>query len=178
VTDIRTDRANQLRGRGDSSRVAQFVEDFAAAFVDSGIPRMPARVFACLIAAEGGRLTAAELSERLRASPAAISGAVRYLAHVKMVTRSREPGSRRDHYLVEHEVFYAAIADRDTLVGRWIDRIDDGIAAVGPGSEPAERLEEMRDFLRFLLSEMAGMLDRWERHKRALHAAPGRADGG
>lgn len=156
--------------RDGSDRVSRFVEDFASAFVDSGIPRMPARVFACLIAAEGGRLTAAELSDRLKASPAAISGAVRYLTHVKMVSKTREPGSRRDHYVVEHEVFYAALADRDSLVARWIDQIDDGIAAVGPGSEPAVRLEEMREFLQFLLSEMAGMLERWDRHKLTLRS--------
>jgi DNA-binding transcriptional regulator GbsR (MarR family) len=157
--------------RDGSDRVTRFVEDFAAAFVDSGLPRMPARVFACLIVADGGRLTAAELSERLKASPAAISGAVRYLTHVKMVSRTREPGSRRDHYVVEHEVFYAAMADRDSLVGRWIDQINEGIDAVGPGSEPAVRLEEMREFLQFLLSEVAGMLERWNRHKLTLQAS-------
>jgi DNA-binding transcriptional regulator GbsR (MarR family) len=150
--------------------VARFVESFALAFTDSGIPRMPSRVFACLLVADGGRLTAAELAERLRASPAAISGAVRYLMHVKMVNRMREPGSRRDHYLVEHEVFYRAMADRDGLIKGWIDRCDEGIQAVGPGTEPAVRLEEMREFLRFLLGEMAGMLDRWEQHRRTLRA--------
>ena len=40
---------------------------------------MPARVFSALLATDSGRLTAAELAERLQISPAAVSGAVRYL---------------------------------------------------------------------------------------------------
>jgi len=150
-----------------SDRVARFVESFAVAFADAGVPRMPCRVFACLLAAEGGRLTAAELAERLRVSPAAISGAVRYLAHVKMVTRGREPGARRDHYVVEHEVFYQAMLARDGLLKDWIDRCDEGIEALGPGTEPAGRLEELRGFLQFLLGELSGVFERWERHKRS-----------
>ena len=57
---------------------------------------MPARVFAALLATDSGRLTAAELAELLQISPAAVSGAVRYLTQVGMVHREREPGSRRD----------------------------------------------------------------------------------
>jgi DNA-binding transcriptional regulator GbsR (MarR family) len=64
----------------DDAAVGRFVERFAAILEDSGVPRMPARVFVGLLATDSGSLTAAELAERLQASPAAISGAVRYLA--------------------------------------------------------------------------------------------------
>ena len=103
------------------SALARFVEDFASVTIESGVPRMPARVFACLMVAAGGRLTAAELAERLQASPAAISGAVRYLIQVHLVTRTREPGSRRDLYVVEHEVLYRAMLGRDVLL-QQLDR--------------------------------------------------------
>ena len=48
---------------------------------------MPARVFAALLASDSGRLTSAELSALLKVSPAAVSGAVRYLAQVNLVSR-------------------------------------------------------------------------------------------
>jgi DNA-binding transcriptional regulator GbsR (MarR family) len=159
--------------RDGSDAVARFVEDFGSALVDSGIPRMPARVFACLLASAEGRLTAAELGERLRASAAGISGAVRYLIQVNLVTRTRDPGSRRDVYVVEHEVFYRAMASRDGDVSRWIDRLGEGIAAVGPDTEAAARLADLRDFLEFLLGEMTGLFERWEQHKRDRVAGPG-----
>ena len=53
---------------------------------------MPARVFAALLIAPDARLTAAELAERLQVSPAAISGAVRYLVQVRMVASGAGTG--------------------------------------------------------------------------------------
>ena len=58
----------------DEEAVRLFVERFAAALAESGLQRMPARVFAALQATDTGRLTAAELAEILQVSPAAVSG--------------------------------------------------------------------------------------------------------
>ena len=78
----------------DPEVVSRFVEHFAAQLVEAGLPRMPARVFVALLASDAGVLTSVELGEQLRISPAAVSGAVRYLSQVRMVSREREPGSR------------------------------------------------------------------------------------
>lgn len=72
-------------------RVSPFVERFAADLTEAGMQRMASRVFACLLASEDGALTSVELSERLQASAAAISGAVRYLAQVGMISGSATP---------------------------------------------------------------------------------------
>ena len=66
----------------DADATLRFVEDFALLLVDAGVPRMPARVFACVLADDAGALTAGELAERLQVSPAAISGAVRWLTQM------------------------------------------------------------------------------------------------
>jgi len=50
--------------------VSRFIERFAAVLTEAGIPRMPARIFAALLASDSGRLTAAELAAQLQASPA------------------------------------------------------------------------------------------------------------
>ena len=73
--------------------VRPFIERFASVLVEAGVPPMPARVFSALLVTDSGRLTAAELTELLGASPAGISGAVRYLEQVGMIGRQREPGS-------------------------------------------------------------------------------------
>src|SRR5262245_28200615 len=99
--------------------VARFVERLADVLVGAGLPRMPARVFAALLVTESGRLTAAELGERLKVSPAGVSGAVRYLIHLDLVTRERDPGSRRDHYRLRDDVWYEASVRRETTLARW-----------------------------------------------------------
>ena len=48
-------------------------ERTAAAFAAAGFPKMPARTLLALVSSEQGSLTAAELSERLGASAAAVS---------------------------------------------------------------------------------------------------------
>ncbi len=103
----------------DPAAVSRFVEHFAAQLVEAGLPRMPARVFAALLASDAGVLTSAELSERLTISPAAVSGAVRYLARQHMVSREREPGSRRERYRVHGDQWYEALTNREAVIRRW-----------------------------------------------------------
>ena len=126
----------------DREAVARFVERFAAALTDAGMPRMPARVFAALLVTDSGRLTAAELAEQLQGSAGSISGAVRYLIQTQLVDREREPGSRKDHYRVRDDVWHAATVRRDDNLRRWQAALEDGIAAVGRGDacgRPARR---------------------------------------
>jgi DNA-binding transcriptional regulator GbsR (MarR family) len=149
--------------RGDS--VARFVERFAGNLEEAGFPRMPARVFVSLLATDSGSLTAAELAERLQASPAAISGAVRYLAQIGLVGREREPGSRRDRYHVYDDAWYEAIARRERLLQRWEETAREGVSALGADSPAGARMAETRAFFEFLSGEMPGVLERWRRER-------------
>src|SRR5215467_8982466 len=103
----------------DAGAVLSFVERFASVLTEAGIPRMPARVFAALLASDSGKLTASELSGMLLASPAAVSGGVRYLIGVGMVRREGEPGSRRYYYRVPDDVWDEVIRLRDRLMAKW-----------------------------------------------------------
>lgn len=149
----------------------QFVEDFASTLVSAGVPRMPSRVFSCLLVSDAGRLTAGELAERLQVSAAAVSGAIQYLETVQLVRRTREPGSRRDQYVVEHDVWYQATVSQDALLTRWIDQLDTGIRLVGEDSEAGARLRETQDFFTFLREEMTQLIERWEHRKRLRSTA-------
>ncbi len=125
--------------------VSRFIERFASVLVEAGIPRMPARVFAALLAADSGKLTAAELAGQLQASPAAVSGGVRYLIGVGMVSREGEPGSRRHHYRVPDHVWDEVITGRDRLMARWTAVLKEGIALVGADT-PAGAAPSCRAF--------------------------------
>jgi hypothetical protein len=126
---------------------------------------MPARVFVTLLASETAAATAADLAERLRVSPAAISGAVRYLLQLDLISRDREPGSRRDMFRVEDDVWYHVISRRITAMTKWGDQLNVGLAAVGSGSPAADRLAEMIDFFEFIQVLVPEAMERW-RDKR------------
>jgi predicted transcriptional regulator len=151
----------------DEQAVRRFVERFAAGLVDAGMPAMPARVFSALLSTDSARLTAAELATRLDASPAAISGAVRYLALVGMISRERVPGSRRAVYAVLDDVWYEVSVRQDQAVTRWASAAREGVEVLDPGTPAGQRMANTLDFLLFLQQEMGEIMHRWRAHQAA-----------
>jgi predicted transcriptional regulator len=165
VTDLSTSE-DVARSERDEAAVSQFVERFSSILVDAGWPRMPARVFVTLVASESAQLTASELADLLVVSPAAISGAVRVLIQLGLIRREREPGSRRDVFRVEDDVWYHVVNRRLDALTRWGDHLSVGVAAVGPNSAAGDRLGDMVDFFGFLREEMPAMMNRWRDRKK------------
>ncbi|MFI1168285.1 GbsR/MarR family transcriptional regulator [Streptomyces sp. NPDC020801] len=154
----------QAAGR-DPEAVSNFVESFAAQLVEAGMQRMPARVFAALLSSDTGSLTSAELGAQLRVSPAAVSGAVRYLAQQHMVSREREPGSRRERYRVHSNQWYEALTNRDAVLKRWEHALREGVDSLGADTPAGSRLAETLAFFEFVDGEIAAMMDRWREHR-------------
>ncbi|MHC3471592.1 GbsR/MarR family transcriptional regulator [Streptomyces sp. 7R007] len=152
----------------DAEAVSKFVESFAAQLVEAGLPRMPARVFAAILSSDEGVLTSAELGEQLRISPAAVSGAVRYLAQVHMVFREREPGSRRERYRVHGDQWYEALTNRDALIKRWEVALREGVESLGEDTPAGRRMAETLAFFEFVEGEIATMMERWREHRREI----------
>ncbi|SEM53847.1 GbsR/MarR family transcriptional regulator [Streptacidiphilus jiangxiensis] len=151
----------------DPDELHAYIERFTGVLTDSGFPRMPARVFVALMTSESGRLTAAELADTLQISPAAVSGAVRYLTQFQLVGREREPGSRRDRYRVFDQVWREAMLNRDFVLGRWQNALAEGVHLLGEGSAASARLGESLHFFTFLRRELPALLERYHREREA-----------
>ncbi|MDI3407819.1 GbsR/MarR family transcriptional regulator [Streptomyces cavernicola] len=154
-------------GRNEEA-VARFVENFAGVFVEAGVQRMPARVFAALLASDSGAMSSAELGEQLQVSPAAVSGAVRYLTQQHMVSREREPGTRRDRYRVHNNQWYEALANRDQIMKRWEEALREGVNSLGAETPAGRRMAETQAFFEFVGEELPLMLERWRVRREEL----------
>ena len=152
----------------DEEAVARFIERFALDLADAGMPRMPARVLVTLLATESGAATATELAGALRVSPAAVSGAVRYLGQLEMIVKERLPGQRRDRYRLKDDLWYEAVERKDRLYTRFAQTLADGVKAAGPDSATGARLEDTRRFFEFVRAEAPAMMRRW----RAVRQSP------
>ncbi|MEV7089322.1 MarR family transcriptional regulator [Streptomyces sp. NPDC093085] len=128
---------------------------------EAGMQRMASRVFAALLSSEDASLTSAELSTRLGISPAAVSGAVRYLTQVGLVTRERDPGTRRDRYRVLEKVWYATFSQRNTVLVRWEQVLREGADSLGRETPAGARLAETVEFFEFMQEELMKMMERW-----------------
>jgi DNA-binding transcriptional regulator GbsR (MarR family) len=142
-----------------------YLERFSSVLVAAGIPPMPARVFVALLVAGSGRLSAAELAERLRVSPAAVSGGVRYLIQVGLAHKERVPGSRRDYYRMPDDVWSDMFRLRDQVMQRWAALVREGIELLGPDSPAGQRLAGHAMFFDFVSAEMPEVLKRWEEYR-------------
>lgn len=153
------------RDQRDPEAVSRFVESFAAQLVAGGMQRMSARVFAALLSSDAGALTAAELGEQLQVSPAAVSGAVRYLSQTHMVSREREPGSRRERYRVYSDQWYEALTSSDAILKRWEQTLRVGVESLGVESPGGRRIAETLAFFEYMEGELAQLMNRWREER-------------
>jgi predicted transcriptional regulator len=152
--------------------VRRFVERFALVLTEAGLPRMASRVFACLLVADTGQLRASELAARLQVSPAAISGAVRFLAQLNMVRRERDPGATRDHYRIDDDMWYEVYMQRSAVLERWEKTLAEGVALTGPEGPAGHRIVEAKEFVSFLRGELPQLMERWHERRARLHTKP------
>jgi hypothetical protein len=89
-----------------------------------------------------------------------------------MLGRERQPGSRRDHYVLQDDTWYEMVARREQLLDRWITTTRAGVDALGTATPAGQRLAESLAFFEFLRAEMPAMLARWQ-EQRASNREPG-----
>ena len=156
---------NSVRGDNsgprDPAAVREFIERFTGQLTLAGFPRTPARIFVALLTSDSSRLTAAELGALLQASPASVSGGVRYLIQVGLVVAEGEPGSRRQHYRMPEDVWQDIVRLRDRQFARWVTDLREGVKALGPDSAAGARMAETVRYFEFISTEMSGLLARW-----------------
>ena len=144
------------------ANLPEYIEKFAAVLVMAGFPPMPARVFVALLVTDSGRLTAAELVALLQISPAAVSGAVRYLAQLGLVHKERVPGSRREYYRMPGDIWHQVVLLRNQALTRWSALLKEGIDLVGADTPAGRRMAGHAGFIEFLTAEMPAIMARWD----------------
>jgi DNA-binding transcriptional ArsR family regulator len=139
-------------------------ERLAAVFAAAGFPRMAARTLMSLMVAPDAALTAADLCERLGVSPAAVSGAVRYLERIGMVRRLPQSGSRKELYELPDHAWYTASLRSTPTYDAILGLLPEGVqAARTAGADGAEaRLAEMQAFFDYLRARMPELLAEWQ----------------
>lgn len=145
----------------DPVLLTEVSDRFALLFAQFGMPRMAAAVLARLYAADSGSLTAAELAAQLRVSPATVSAAVGRLEERALIRRDRDPGTRRDRYVIDESAWY-----RTTLAGARVNerlaaQARHGADALGVATPAGLRLLGMGDYLERVGLDMVRSAERW-----------------
>jgi DNA-binding transcriptional regulator GbsR (MarR family) len=154
----------------DEEAVRHFVERISRFLADWGFPPMAARVLITMTVSEEDAVTAADLAEQLGVSPAAISGAVRFLTQMGMVRRDPVPGSRRDLYRMVSDDWWELTLTKGNLFKVMADMVEEGIAAVGPETRAGQTMTEMHDYFAFLNAELPLLVDKWRAQRGSSDA--------
>ncbi|HET6286141.1 MAG TPA: helix-turn-helix domain-containing protein [Amycolatopsis sp.] len=124
--------------------VRAFETEFADIMVATGLPRMTARVLACLSVSDDGVLTAAELARRLQVSPASISNAVAYLETQAMLRRERD--GRREQYVIDEEMPQRVWAESVRANHEWVKIARRGADVLGIATPAGTRMDDLSRF--------------------------------
>lgn len=157
----------QAHGR-DAEAVREYEDTFATVFMQSGLPKMTARVLAGLYMTDAGSLTASELAGRLDVSPASVSKAVAFLESQGLVRRERDE-RRRERYVVDDDVLYQSTMASARATAHLGDIARQGVGVLGPDTPAAARLENIARFVDFVSESIARAADQ---ARDVLHAKP------
>lgn len=141
-------------------------EQAAAMLTAAGMARMPARVMMALVGSPDDGYTAAELADRLGVSPAAVSGAVRYLVSMRFIHRLSRPGDRLARYDLTDDSWSGMMTANAPLYARLAVHME-VIADENAGAPISQtRARETASFLRFLAERMPQLAAEWraQRH--------------
>ena len=157
----------QAHGR-DAEAVRAYEETFTTVLIQSGTPKMMARVLACLTLTDTGSLTASELVQHLQVSPASVSKAIAYLESQGLVRRERDV-RRRERYVVDDDVWYESMMASARATAHLVATARQGVGVLGPHTPAATRLENIARFADFVSESIARAA---EQARDLLHAKP------
>ncbi|MGF1428595.1 helix-turn-helix domain-containing protein [Kitasatospora sp. LaBMicrA B282] len=163
-----TPRGAGAQGPGRDEAVREYEETFTALMMSQGLPRMTARVLTCLLIADVGSLSAAELVRRLQVSPASVSKAVGFLEEQGLVRRERDE-RRRERYFVDEDVWYQSTIASARGIAQLADTARQGVAVLGREAPAAARLENIARFSDFISESI---LRAAEQVRDVLHTKP------
>ncbi|MFF3503568.1 helix-turn-helix domain-containing protein [Streptomyces sp. NPDC003247] len=159
ATERRAQRRRQAAPRGaeappqahgrDADAMREYEETFATVLMASGMPKMMARVMACLTLTDAGSLTASELAGRLQVSPASISKAIAFLESQGFARRERDE-RRRERYVVDDDIWYQSMMASARSTAVIVETARQGVGVLGPGTPAGVRLENVARFLDFV----------------------------
>ncbi|MEU2717631.1 helix-turn-helix domain-containing protein [Streptomyces sp. NPDC007205] len=138
----------QPHGR-DAEAVAEYQERLTTVLMVSGLPKMTARVLGCLYMTDEGSLTASELAQRLKVSPASVSKAITFLENLDLVRRERDE-RRRERYIVDDDLWYQSMIRSARSNDQLVETARQGVTVLGPHTPAATRLENVARFLDFI----------------------------
>lgn len=155
----------------DPQAVQEVAESFTELLIQQGLPRMEARVLACLQITDSGALTAADLVERLRVSPASVSHAVAFLEQQGMLRRELVPGGRRERYVIDDEIGLRNLLTAVQMSVALAAASQRAAEILGPTTPAGARFESSAELTLLVSEALRQAMEQWRQRLAARSGA-------
>ncbi|TJZ75995.1 MarR family transcriptional regulator [Rhodococcus oryzae] len=154
----------------DPQAVQEVAESFTELLIQQGLPRMEARVLACLQITDSGALTAADLVQRLRVSPASVSHAVAFLEQQGMLRRELVPGGRRERYVIDDEIGLRNLLTAVQMSVALAAASQRAAEILGPTTPAGARFESSAELTLLVSEALRQAMEQWRQRLAARGA--------
>lgn len=141
-----------------------FVEEFGRLLDEEGAPRIAGRILGWLLICEPPHQSFNDLVAATGASKGSISSMTRLLLEMEVAERFTRPGDRQTYFRLRADNVARLLRRRMRFIEQMADLAERGLA-VARASHPdgdRARLEEMRDFYRFMARRFAALVEDYE----------------
>ncbi len=145
-----------------TDRESAFVEEMGQVLASYGMTRMAGRMWGWLLICDPPEQTAADIAEALHASRGAISGTARMLSNAGFIRRSTRRGDRREYFSAPPEGLQQFMGNAGRVYRQLRELMERGLAAMdGRTVEDRARLQEFRDVMAYIETEVPALLERY-----------------
>ncbi len=153
----------------------EFIQDYGLAYQSFGLPRLMGYIVALLLHSDEP-VSLDQITEDLQVSKGPVSQIMRRLREHNLVQRVWVPGSRRDYYRAEPDIFGQAFANHAALLGQNLDLARKYAALIAGSDEPvdpafARRTDEMVRFYTLMEKHLSAFLAEWAADRDAAGAS-------
>lgn len=143
----------------------EFIQDYGRGYQAFGLPKLMGRVVGLLLY-HGESLSLDDITEELQVSKGPVSQIMSRLREHNLVRRIWVPGSRRDYYEAEADIFGQAFSNHAdlqkqnlALARKYTDLISDNDAELPTAF--ADRMAEMDRFYTMMSKHLSNFLTEW-----------------
>lgn len=143
----------------------EFVDRMGLWMEKFGGPRMSGLIYGWLLICDPPHQSITEIATTLGVSKASVSTVIRPLQEAGMVERV-PVANRQHHYRLSPGGFTHIMRTQLAYVQASTETIDFGLDVVGNDPKRRERLEDVREFFRFMETETEAFMQRWDAYRQ------------
>ncbi|NXY97807.1 helix-turn-helix domain-containing protein [Streptomyces sp. BR123] len=151
----------------DLQAVQDLTESFTTLLEQQGLPRMASRVLVCLYVTDSGALTATDLVQRLRVSPASVSHAVAFLEQQGMLRRERASGGRRERYVIDDDIWLRSALAAARMNDALVAASQRAAEVLGAATPAGARFGTSAEFLLLVGGALQRAMEQWQQSRPA-----------